>query len=297
MAKISPVSLEKFSQRDAHGSLYTASLQIALYAKKPLPELSAGATACYGLFVEKFRPSLNWYLAESMRKIRQFSEKYEDVFPTLCKRKEICLPLYRVSNGSGLQDMVPPVFATGGYAAFSWLQVHLPWTLANNWKDVLTLLTAMAEPFPFRYGTVGLSLCWNDMAVDRDIQVPKLIGPLLKRYPGFNVGTPREICDQEMPPVNWLTLLGPELLEKLGGGAKVRKAFSANQAISVMPIGQGTCIRAGEYPQLGDKNRGDDVPLYRKVGSYLKDYRGDQEIELDGLSLSASEKWLARFDS
>jgi hypothetical protein len=39
------------------------------------------------------------------------------------------------------------------------------------------------------------------------------------------------------------------------------------------------------------------VPLYRKVGSYLKDYRGDQEIELDGLTLKESEAWLARFDS
>jgi hypothetical protein len=289
-------SWEKFTKRDEDGILYTPSLQIVLYAKKPLPKLSAGAIACYELFVEKFGDSLNWYLAENMRKVRRFSEKYAEVFPTLCKEPEICLPLYHLFNGSGLQDFQPPLFATGGYAEFSWLQVHLPPTLADNWKELFTLLTAMAEPFPFRYGTVGLSLCWNDMSPDRDVQVSKLIGPLLKRYPGFNLGTPREICDQAMPPVNWLTLLGPELLGKLGGVAKVRKTLSGN-AISVTPIGDGAFIRAGESPQVGDRNRGDDVPAYRKVGSYLKDYRGDQEIELDGLTLSASEKWLARFDA
>jgi hypothetical protein len=286
-----------FTRRDEDGTLYTASLQIVLYAKKPLPELAASATACYRLFVERFGGSLNWYLATNMRKARRFSEKYVDVFPTLCQEPEVCLPRYRLASGTGVQDYVPPVFATGGFADFSWLQVHLPPTLANNWKELLTLLTAMAEPFPFRYGTVGLSLCWDDASVARDMQVPKLIGALLKRYPGFNLGTPREITDQDMPPVNWLTLLGPELLRKIGGIAKVRKAFSGEDAISVMPLGHGALITAGESPQLGDRNRRDDLPLYRKVGSYLKDFRGDQEIELNGFSEEASEKWLARFDS
>jgi hypothetical protein len=188
------------------------------------------------------------------------------------------------------------VFATGSYGAFSWLQVHLPPSLANDWKELLTVLTAMARPFPFRCGTVGLSLCWNDMSVDRDIQVPKLIGALLKRYPGFNLGTPRELCDQDLPPVNWLTLIGPELLGKLNGVDAVRQAL-ADDAISVIPLGLGACIRAREAPQLGDLNRGDNLPVYRKVGAYLKEYRGNQEIELDGLDEEESEAWLARFDS
>ena len=297
MAQKEQPSLEKFSQRDEDGTMYSASLQFVLYANKPLPELAKGATACYELFVERFGDSLDWYLARSMRKARRFSEKYVEIFPTLCKESGPGLPLYRVFHGSGLQDYLPPVFATGAYADFSWLQIHLPPALANDWKGVLTLLKVMAEPFPFRYGTVALSLCWNDMSVDRDIDVPRLIGPLLKRYPGFNVGTPRELTDQAVPPVNWLTLLGPELLRKLGGIGDVRREFADDEAISVMPLGHGALIRAGEFPQLGDRNRRDTLSLYRKVGSYLKDYRGDQEIELDGLTLEESEKWLARFDA
>jgi hypothetical protein len=294
---VQQTSLDKFTRRDEDGTLYTASLQIVLYAKKPLPELATGAIACYRLFVKKFGGSLYWYLAENMRKGRRFSEKYVEVFPTLCQEPEVCLPRYRLVSGTGLQDCVPPVFGTGGFADFSWLQVHLPPTIGHDWKELLTLLTAMAEPFPFRYGTVGLSLCWDDTSVARDMQVPNSIGALLKRYPGFNLGTPREITDQDMPPVNWVTLLGPELLKKLGGITKVRKAFAEDKEISVAPLGDGAFIRAGESPQLGDRNRGDDLPLYRKVGRYLKDFRGDQEIELNGFSEEASEKWLARFDS
>lgn len=289
--------LEKFTERDKHGTMFTASLQIALYAKKPLPELADGAIACYRVFLRQFGKSVKIYLAGTMRKVRRFSDKYAEIFPTLCKESGVGLPLYRVFNGTDLQDFNPPVFATGAYRDFSWLQVHLPPSMATDWKALLALLTAMAEPFPFRYGTVGLSLCWNDMSVDRDNEVPSLIGPLLKRHPGFNLGTPRELTDQAMPPVNWLTLLGPELLEKVGGIAKLRRAFSDDKAISVMPLGDGVLIRAGEFPQVGDRNRRDTVPLYRKVGSFLKKYRGDQEIELDGLTLEESERWLARFDS
>jgi hypothetical protein len=290
-------SFEQFTQRDQDGTIFSPSLQIALYANKPLPEIADGAIACYELFVQRFRSNLNWYLALSMRKVRRFTEKYAEIFPTLCRESGPGLPLYRVFHGSGLQDYLPPLFATGAYRTFSWLQVHLAPSLASDWKEVLALVTAMARPFPFRYGTVGFSLCWNDMSVDRDIAVPKLIGPLLKRYPGFNVGTPRELCDQNMPPVNWLTLLGPELLGKLGGNSQIRKAFSREEAIVVAPLGDGALIKAGDAPKLGDRNRNDNLPDYRKVGSYLKRYRGNQEIELDGLTLEESEKWLARFDA
>lgn len=297
MTQIRQSTLEKFTQRDKDGALFTLSLQIVLYAKQPLPKLAVGATACYELVIKKFGDSLEWYHARSMRKVRRFTRKYVDIFPTLCKEPEAHLPSYQVFYGSGLQDYLPPAFSTGGYEAFSWLQVHLPPTFADNWEELLTLLAGIAGPFPFRCGHVGYSLCWNEVSVDRDIEVPKLIGPLLKRYPGLNVGTPRELCDQDLPPVNWLTLIGPELLRKLGGITKVRRAFSDDKAISVMSLADGIFIKAGEFPQLGDRNRRDDLPLYRKVGSFLKDYRGYQEIELYGLTLEESEKWLARFDS
>lgn len=297
MTQISQPSLEKFTRQDKDGAMFTVSLQIALYANKPLVELAEGASACHALFVERFGASLKWYLARSMRKARRFSAKYHDIFPTLCKEPDPGLPLYRVFNGSGLQDFLPPAFATGAYANYSWLQVHLPPALANDWKELLAFLTAMVRSFPLRSGTVGLSLCWNDMSVDRDIEVPSLIGPLLKRYPGFNVGTPRELCDQDLPPVNWLTLLGPGLLRSLGGITAVRRSFADDDEISVITLGRAAIIKAGESPQLGDRNRKDDLPVYRRVGSFLRDYRGDQEIELDGLTLEESEQWLARFDS
>jgi len=267
-----------------------------LYANKALPDLADGATAVYRLFIQKFGGSVNSYHARSMRTARRFSAKYAEIFPTLCEEPGLSLPAYQVFSGSGLQDYLPPLFATGYHSTFSWLQLHLPTALADDPDAVLSLVAMLAERFPYRCGHVGFSLCWNNLSVARDIEVPALIGPLLKRYPGFSLGTPNELCDQDVPPVNWLTLLGPELLQKLDGLGGVRQAL-ADDAISVTQLGAGVCIRAGETPQLGDVNRKEDLPLYRKVGSYLKDFRGQQEIELDGLDEDESEAWLARFDS
>jgi hypothetical protein len=296
MTRVQQSLLDGFVQRDSHGVMYMASLQIVLYANKPLPDLAEGATAAYRLFIQKFGGSVKWYHARSMRAVRKFSQKYAEVFPTLCEEPGLSLPAYQLFNGSGLHDFVPPLFATGYYSAFSWLQLHLPTALADDPDAVLGLVAMLAERFPYRCGHVGFSLCWNDISVTRDIEVPALIGPLLKRYPGFSLGTPGRICDQDLPPVNWLTLIGPELLQKLDGMGGVRKAL-ADDAIPVTRMGAGVCIRAGETPQLGDINRKEDLPLYRKVGSYLKDLRGQQEVELYGLDEDESEAWLGRFDS
>jgi len=297
MSQGKQASLEKFTQRDEDGTLYTVSLEIVLYAKKPFEELAEGATACYQLFIERFGDSLKWYLAGSMRRERRFSEKYREIFPTLCKEgANSAMPRFRVFNGSGMLDYLPPVFATRQYDEFSWLQIHLPPTKANDWGELLNFLTGLGEKFSFRCGHVGLSLCWNDLSADRVSVVPGLIGSLLKRYPGLSLGDPFLLCTQGLPPVNWLTLIGPELLRKLGGINKARKALS-DGSVSVVPLGSGVCIRAGEAPQLGDLNRRDNLPLYRKVGAYLKNYREQQEVELYGLDGEESEVWLARFDS
>jgi hypothetical protein len=292
------LSLEKFNQRDEYGTIFTVSLEIALYAQAPKSDLAEGPISCFERYRAKFRDGMKWYLAGTMRKPRKFSDKYAEVFPTLCTEpdKSFPLPFYRVFNGSGILDYRPPVFATLSDGKYSCLQMHLDPAMAANWNDLKALLADLAKAFPFRAGHVGYAVCWNDMSVDRDADASQLIGPLLKRHPGLSIGNPFELCDQPLPPVNWLKLIGPELLKKLGGPAKVERDLS-DDAISVFAMGSGLCIRAGDAPQLGDVNRRDTLPLYRKVGAYLKPYRVAQEMELTGLDEEESEAWLARFDS
>lgn len=298
MSSTTSLSLEKFNQRDEYGTIFSVSLEIALYAQAPKGELAEGPIACFEMYRDRFRDGMKWYLASAMRKPRKYADRYAEVFPTLCREpdKSFPLPFYRVFNGDGVLDYRPPVFATLSDGNYSCLQVHLDPAMAADWPALQALLAELAQAFPFRAGHVGYALCWNDMSVDRDVDVSQLIGPLLKRHPGLSIGNPFELCDQPLPPVNWLTLLGPQLLKKLGGVAKVERDLS-DDAISVFPMGAGLCIKAGGAPQLGDVNRRDTLPVYRKVGAYLKPCRVAQEMELTGLDEEESEAWLARFDA
>lgn len=292
------LSLDKFDQHDEHGMVLTVSLEIALYTHAGKEELAKGPIACFELFRRSFGEAIKWYLAGTMRKPRKFSERYAEVFPTLCREpdKAFPLPFYRVFDGSGILDYRPPVFATLSDGEYSCLQIHLDPGAAADFDGLKGFVARLAKAFPFRAGHVGYSLCWNDMSVDRDVDASRLIGPLLKRHPGLSIGNPFELCDQPLPPVNWLTLIGPGLLKQLGGLAKVEREL-ADEDISVFAMGAGICIRAGAMPQLGDTNRRDTLGAYRKVGAYLKAWRGAQEMELTGLDEEESEAWLARFDS
>jgi len=291
--------LDTFHATDFHGALYTVSLQIALYTREPPAALAAGATTCLRLFTDRYGAHVRLFHRYPMRKPKPFARRQiAELGKVIRTTDDDGLPSFRVWNGHNLSDYRAPVFATGSYSDYSWLQVQVPPEAAEDWKLLHALLGALGAAFPFRCGHVGLALCWNDLSVDRDIEVPRLIGPHLKRYPGFTSATPEELCDQDpLPPVNWLTLLGPAVVKPLGGIAAIRKKLASTKSISVMPLGKGVLIRAGDLPQLGDTKRGDDLPLYRKVGAYLRKYRGTQTIELDGLSERGSKAWLARFDA
>lgn len=49
MTRVPQSLLDGFTQRDNRGVLFTASLQIVLYAKKSLPDLAEPTTAVYRL--------------------------------------------------------------------------------------------------------------------------------------------------------------------------------------------------------------------------------------------------------
>ena len=207
------------------------------------------------------------------------------------------LPMFRVFRGADNMDYAPPVFMTGSKSnRFSCLQVQLPHFYADRPDDVLAFLAQLASIFPYRSGYAGLALCWNDLSVDRENVVPALIKPLLKRHPGLSPGLGRNLGSQPMAPCNWLTFLGPDLVSATGGLSRVKRDLSG-EGISVIEMGDGACIRAGEVPKLGDLNRQDDLPLYRRVGAYLKPHRAYQKFRLKGMNFEETEVWLGRFDS
>lgn len=73
----------------------------------------------------------------------------------------------------------------------------------------------------------------------------------------------RAVGTDGLKGVGWLTTLGADALEKVGGTAKLRKALP--KEVEMFTIGTGAALQLGPSPLTGDLSRGEDLSLYRAV--------------------------------
>ncbi|ESY00350.1 type VI immunity family protein [Mesorhizobium sp. LNJC405B00] len=95
--------------------------------------------------------------------------------------------------------------------------------------------------------------------------------------------------------VSWITLLGPNIMRKLGGSDGLRRALAAS--LKVTEINGGLLIQSSEKPVAGDVNRGmKDIEPMVQLATVTKPAR----IEVANVGPSIpdfAERWLSRFDS
>jgi hypothetical protein len=91
------------------------------------------------------------------------------------------------------------------------------------------------------------------------------------RHPGYDVEmnefTQLEIGNR-VRGARWITLLGPFLAQQLGGVDAIRAALPPE--VDVRESGGVVVIQAGRTPEVGDRNRKQDLPLLRAVARLLE---------------------------
>ena len=100
--------------------------------------------------------------------------------------------------------------------------------------------------------------------------------------------------------VNWLTVLGDEVLAELGGMTAARAALEPD--CTLHEYAGGVVIQAGPVPQLGDTHFGLIPQRYRKVSHFTRPVRFEDYQDslfrvfppLDGPTEALS--WVRRFD-
>jgi hypothetical protein len=144
---------------------------------------------------------------------------------------------------------------------------------------MVQFVSKLAEALPYRsaYASPALSRGWEDMAHVRE--GARHIVPIACRHPGYDLPE-NQATTSFMPRTKcrgsrWLTLLGPALLEELGGRDVLRNKL--DPGVAVMAGGDGVLLRAGERPELGDVNRAEFAPLLRSVAAAIEPvtYFGD----------------------
>ena len=119
-------------------------------------------------------------------------------------------------------------------------------------QKLLGLVRSIAALAPFQHGMCGYSFKYfhregsdriHHWMGDKGLRY-FAIHPFMNKY--------EYSCRHQLPNVNWVTLLGQEMTDKLGGIAAMRKALSEGLEVETLP--HGTMLVAGETPPLGDRN-------------------------------------------
>jgi hypothetical protein len=150
-------------------------------------------------------------------------------------------------------------------ASFVELRFATEWATSRAPAELAEVLGELAALVPFSSGYASL-------AFHLAMAAPEFLDVHAFRHPGMDVHaneyTSRHI-DDLVRGAYWLTFVGPVALQRLARPATaLRKALGAG--IAVDTIGGGVMIRAGDELRPGDVQRGDDLPLTRKVARVLE---------------------------
>ena len=152
---------------------------------------------------------------------------------------------------------------------------------------------AIASEIAFASGYCSLAVHFDDWAA---VAAEPLARPLAVRHPGLdlhNIGyTAIELGDW-VRGAYWLTLLGTPMLEALGTSAsKLQDELGKDIKVHLLP--HGVAIQAGERPEPGDVNRGERLPLVRRVAKTIEPILYTTRRWMFGFEGDAFHEWERR---
>jgi hypothetical protein len=184
------------------------------------------------------------------------------------------------------------------YFSFS---LPLAWVAAHAPGAVVELVVSVSSILRPEHGYAGLAVIpW---VMEREQSAPMAtVAAFVKRFRGLDLDFPyaqkNHLSYQKtIKGINWLTVLGDAMVERLQGQASLAAALGPDIPIHAYP--GGMVIEAGPKPQFGDVNRAERMPYYQRVSLALKPIRTtniSQLLPLYGFHNAETAEWLARFD-
>ena len=258
---------------------------------------------CYREYLDLCEPQLKWYASE-LGSYRKATEKV------------LRIPFHRLreamdhdrdwgwcaGGGEHHRDASPCQFdAMPGtdMRELSSMRAGFPVEMfSGEFGHFVALVKRFAERLPFFFGYAGFFFNNSLEASTVQRNEPYLL-PVAMRFSGVEVEhdiSTSLCCEDSIKGVNWLTLLSPVLVERLGGKAALRAQLSS--AILFHELPTGLMIQAGPEPGLGDVNAGERLPYYREVHRALTPIRNPNHYMLGARIFGKDEtrRWMTRFD-
>ncbi|WP_171922959.1 type VI immunity family protein [Salmonella bongori] len=194
--------------------------------------------------------------------------------------------------------------------ASSYYRILLPlnWLAEQGLKGVEAFIREIIGDFPLSFGYAGFALSFNGGEVLSRKDLEYYLGQWLERHPG--IMSPDPSIESQwasktagITSIGWITFLGTEFTTQTGGHDELKRRLALFPDIQVTPfIQQGTMIRIGEAPILGDTFHNNLLDNYHAVENVLSPlHKISKRLKTDYLHVTgikgkeAREKWFNRF--
>jgi hypothetical protein len=277
--------------------LVRESVVAAFFVKRPYPEIAKG----YGLVFEQWLQQT----PEDAKKwgiIGPHGDEYKPIKQLTRARAEFDAARAKTRNLSALKIGGPQRINPDYKFTFvgvrdlaknraNMFEIRTPVAEieGDNVERYVDRIQEIAELVAFDSGYASIALTYG--AHSQQLDFAKEARKWAFRHPGFDMPNNESSTAgiaQRIRGAYWLTFLGPWALEQLGGRSALKTALPAG--IDLLQVGAGTMLRVGKYPEAGDVNKGDKLPMLRALAKILEPVTLFGDALLDNLFVSEDQR-------
>jgi hypothetical protein len=290
--------------------------EIKVWCERSFDELPDEFLEAFDLLTATIKDRLRWYKNYTMDRMSPVTARTFSAPRTWLQRgqKPVARSLYlkgpdemEAAGQYVVQFKYHPAAAEHSDSNTPYIRQATPWqALQANPQAYLELAKRLCDLLPVLCGHVGYSL---ETSPYYEIPAFQRAYALAMRHPGVNIASHHATWplrdEHGVEAVNWLTLVGPAPLARLGGAPALRRRLKEHRTISVIDTKHGVIVRAGDEPRLGDVNRREQLPEYRAVYHALREVMDQVLTDFRPLPLGfaladkaeKTARWLRRFES
>ena len=304
--EITKTVLEKLTYEEKGSTYLKPCLDIAFYWSGSVFDRSDGIMRLYQQCLDTIGESLAYFRTDTMSTFRPLKKDTLGLLPFWFHQKAASRrDIYALVLESGLtpNESSDRAFALCADPLSGYVRLVLPASsISQSVPSYLALARNMGQMFSYDFGHAGYAINWNHVGEHKK-DVLRAMYSLGNRYPGLDMAHPfctKYIASKGIKCVNWLTFLSKDSCDRLGGLPALKMRFG-NSVVIHDAYNNGAMIQAGPFPEIGDVNRQENLPIYHQVGKVLAPIRCREHPRIFGPEGigddEATEKWLSRFDS
>ena len=154
------------------------------------------------------------------------------------------------------------------------------------------------ENVPFLHGNSGYSLIFDDASRTFRPDYWARICQIAMRHPGYDVfvyDAVEQYVYNKIKTINWITLLGPHFSKKWS--LMDHSKLDNDASIKIKQLKNKVFIQAGDAPEVGDVNKGDNLECYRHVALSCWSFLCREHFPFGGkFDEDKTIEWLDRFN-